>query len=146
MEEMNKAHELSLQILQTRLAFRQAVQKNVRSIAPDMTFEMLQVLNRLWTEDCQTQQMLANMTAKDKTSMTKLIDNLIKRGWVERKEDANDRRNRLICLTEQGKRLSLTVKPVIDGVYESLGKEITDEEMEACLLVLKKAETLLLSR
>ena len=43
------AHELILQILKTRMTFRQTIQRVLKTNNVDMTFEMLQVMHRLWT-------------------------------------------------------------------------------------------------
>ena len=43
------AHELILQILKTRMTFRQTIQRVLRTNNVDMTFEMLQVMHRLWS-------------------------------------------------------------------------------------------------
>lgn len=143
MEKMNKAHELSLQILHTRIAFRQAILKAVRQSGIEMTFEMLQVMNRLWTQDAQSQQALADQTAKDKSSMTKLVDNLIKRGWVQRQEDSTDRRNRLICLTQEGKEMARIVEPIVDRFYTSLEEKFSEGELDNCMRVMRKIEKIM---
>jgi DNA-binding MarR family transcriptional regulator len=38
-------------------------------------------------------------------SMSELVANLERRGWVERRTDPTDRRARLVCLTPEGRRL-----------------------------------------
>ena len=77
------AHELILQILKTRMTFRQTIQRVLRTNNVDMTFEMLQVMHRLWKKPGVSQQYLAEQTAKDKACLTNLINNLEKKGWVE---------------------------------------------------------------
>src|SRR6476661_5200847 len=87
----------------------------------DITFEMLQILLRLWEQDRINQQELANFTFKDKASLTYLIDNLSKRNLVARVEDANDRRNKLIVLKPEGARLKHIVMPMIEEMYSVAG-------------------------
>ena len=98
MVENEAAHELVLQILKTRMTFRQTIQRVLKSNNVDMTFEMLQVMHRLWKKPGVSQQYLAEQTAKDKACLTNLINNLEKKGWVERREDPSDRRNKQIHL------------------------------------------------
>ena len=116
MTNNESARELILQILRTRMAFRQTLQRVLKRHNVDMTFEMLQVMNCLWNEQGISQQSLAEKTAKDKACLTNLINNLEKKNWVIRKEDSSDRRNRLIFLTAQGEELALTVKPLINDI------------------------------
>ena len=103
------AHELILQILKTRMTFRQTIQRVLRTNNVDMTFEMLQVMHRLWKKPGVSQQYLAEQTAKDKACLTNLINNLEKKGWVERREETTELSKKHILLTESVERLSLRV-------------------------------------
>ena len=99
MENYNSSRGLIQQMLRTRMAFRQALQRVLKRNNIDITFEMLQVLSSLWQEQGISQQALAKKTAKDKACMTNLMANLEKKGWIMRQEAPNDRRNRLVYLT-----------------------------------------------
>src|SRR5690554_1603067 len=57
-----------------------------------LTREQWSILAVLWKNDGCSQQVLAEATYRDKPSITRLIDNLEKEGYVERKADKNDRR------------------------------------------------------
>lgn len=138
MTNNESARELILQILRTRMAFRQTLQRVFKRHNVDMTFEMLQVMNCLWNEQGISQQSLAEKTAKDKACLTNLINNLEKKNWVIRKEDSSDRRNRLIFLTAQGEELALTVKPLINDIYTQTGIEMEVSRINECTEDLKR--------
>lgn len=138
MTNNESARELILQILRTRMAFRQTLQRVLKRHNVDMTFEMLQVMNSLWNEQGISQQSLAEKTAKDKACLTNLINNLEKKNWVIRKEDSSDRRNRLIFLTAQGEELALTVKPLINDIYTQTGIEMEVSRINECTEDLKR--------
>lgn len=138
MTNNESARELILQILRTRMAFRQTLQRVLKRHNVDMTFEMLQVMNYLWNEQGISQQSLAEKTAKDKACLTNLINNLEKKNWVIRKEDSSDRRNRLIFLTAQGEELALTVKPLINDIYTQTGIEMEVSRINECTEDLKR--------
>lgn len=138
MTNNESARELILQILRTRMAFRQTLQRVLKQHNVDMTFEMLQVMNCLWNEQGISQQSLAEKTAKDKACLTNLINNLEKKNWVIRKEDSSDRRNRLIFLTAQGEELALTVKPLINDIYTQTGIEMEVSRINECTEDLKR--------
>ncbi|MCE8587847.1 MarR family winged helix-turn-helix transcriptional regulator [Bacteroides fragilis] len=138
MTNNESARELILQILRTRMAFRQTLQRVLKRHNVDMTFEMLQVMNCLWNEQGISQQSLAEKTAKDKACLTNLINNLEKKNWVIRKEDSSDRRNRLIFLTVQGEELALTVKPLINDIYTQTGMEMEVSRINECTEDLKR--------
>jgi DNA-binding MarR family transcriptional regulator len=72
---------------------------------PSLSFELIEILGLLWRNNGINQQEISNQISKDKSSITYLINNLTKRGFVERIENKNDRRNKQIFLTESGKNL-----------------------------------------
>lgn len=140
MVNSDSAHELILQVLRTRMIVRQTVQRILRNNKMDMTFEMLQVMHRLGEKPGVSQQYLADETVKDKASLTNLINNLEKKGWVERKEDPNDRRNKQIYLTQEGEALSTRVTPLLHEVYDSVEEKLSAKEMENCIRYLRKLD------
>ena len=143
MNNSEHAHELSLEILNTRMAFRQAVQRVLKHNNTEMTFEMLQVMHRLWSTEGVSQQHLAEKTAKDKACLTNLINNLEKKGWVMRKEDPSDRRNRLIFLTDKGRELSHQVRPLLDGIYQQVAEKMSGKQIQDSINNLSKLSKIL---
>lgn len=132
------AHELTLMLLKTRMTFRQTIQRLLKQNNIEMTFEMLQIIHCLWIEQGVSQQFLAEKTAKDKACLTNLINNLEKKGWVIRKEDLSDRRNKLVYLTAEGEELSIRVKPLLKGIYDQAGNKIPVKQMQSCMNYLEK--------
>jgi len=127
-------------MLTVNTAYRQFLQCTLKAHKMGLTFEMLQVMGCLWKKDGVNQQEITNITVKDKASMTYLIDNLTKRNLVKRQEDPNDRRNKLILLTEQGKQLKSKIQPFIDEMYQVAGKSIEIALLNDCMEVLSKVE------
>ncbi|GEP90622.1 DNA-binding transcriptional regulator, MarR family [Chitinophaga terrae (ex Kim and Jung 2007)] len=132
---MNKQHnivdlarELGRAISEMRTFMRQNLQVKIREQNVDITFELLEILGILFRKDGVNQQEIADVIVKDKSSMTYLIDNLEKRGMVERREDQNDRRSKLIYLTEKGRALEKELNPWIREMYEkaTMGMEMND--------------------
>ena len=101
-----------------RMQFRKYMQGRIRSLDLHLTFEMLEVMMCLWRQDGVNQQVIADITLRDKSAMTYLIDNLIKRKMIRREEDARDRRNKLIYLTPEGRQLQQTLQPWVAEMYE----------------------------
>lgn len=142
MSPSDLAHELVLQLIRTRMAFRQAIQRALKENKVEMTFEMLQIMYRLWAQQGVSQQYLAEKTAKDKASLTNLMNNLEKKGWVIRREDAADRRNRLVYLTPEGEALAARVKPLLQKIYAEAGARMNNKQMQVCLNQLIKLNEL----
>ena len=104
----------------------------------DITTEQWSVLACLWEKDKVTQQALCSLTAKDKPSMTRLIDKLEKRNLVTRVSDNNDRRINLIHLTDAGLALQQRATQIVHQVANKTLNNITDEELDTSRTVLKK--------
>ncbi|KAA9332812.1 MarR family winged helix-turn-helix transcriptional regulator [Adhaeribacter soli] len=107
----------------------------------DLTSEMMQVMMTLWRKDGINQQEIANITVKDKASLTYLIDNLARRELVQRTEDENDRRNKLITLTAKGWELKEMAAPWIDEMFELVGKDIASEIVTKGITLLETMAT-----
>jgi DNA-binding MarR family transcriptional regulator len=69
----------------------------------DVTPQQWSVLTYLWNEDGISQQNLADAFSKDKTSMTRLLNNMEKNDLIVRKQDEQDKRNKKIYLTFKSK-------------------------------------------
>lgn len=136
MTDSELAHELNLLILRTRMTFRQTIQRLLKRNNVDMTFEMLQIMHCLWKEQGVSQQTLAEKTAKDKACLTNLINNLQKKGWVVRREDTGDRRNKLVYLTPEGRTVAKKIKSLLKEMYTQIGNEMNTCDMENCMKYL----------
>lgn len=143
MKEYEIAREMMHQMLRTRMAFRQALQRILKRNNVDMTFEMLQVMSILWQQQGLSQQTLAEKTAKDKACMTNLMNNLEKKGWVTRREDPVDRRNRMVFLTTEGERMNDSVRPLIIDLYSKTVEGMGTDEIRSCIDQLNKWDEIL---
>lgn len=143
MENYGFARELILQMLKTRMAFRQTLQRVLKRNNIDITFEMLQIMNCLWHKQGVSQQVLAEKTAKDKACLTNLMTNLEKKGFVIRKEDPNDRRSRLVYLTSKGEDVNNNIRPLIMEMYSKAEIKMEIEDVTLCINQLKKLDEIL---
>lgn len=81
MNEKITSRECIMQLIRTRMASRHAMQRLLRNSNAGITFEMLQIMSCLWSEQGVTQQTLAERTAKDKACLTSLMTNLERKDW-----------------------------------------------------------------
>jgi DNA-binding MarR family transcriptional regulator len=130
------ALELAHSMLELRNFTRQFIQEKIREHGIDITFEMLEVMGILWRKDGINQQEIADKTLKDKSSMTYLLDNLIKRNLVKRAADKNDRRNNLIFLIKEGAKLKDTLNPWVTEVYGRASADVSSEDLQNGVLLV----------
>jgi DNA-binding MarR family transcriptional regulator len=130
--------ELGKAMAELRIQFRQCIQGNLKIYEVGLTYEMIEVMSLLWQKDGINQQVIADRTLRDKSSMTYLIDNLVKRTLVKRIPDEEDRRNNLIFLTEEGQQLHAEVKPWSSVLFENSAEGLTVEDLQAGIAILNK--------
>lgn len=126
-----------LQLIRTRMASRQAMQRLLKNSGAGITFEMLQVMSCLWTEQGISQQTLAERTAKDKACLTSLIGNLERKGYVCRSENPTDRRNKLVYLTDKGEEFHQWIAPTLTAYYKRLENILGEEKLHQTEELLK---------
>ncbi|GAA4457514.1 hypothetical protein GCM10023189_28350 [Nibrella saemangeumensis] len=92
----------------------------------------------LYSDECKSQQEIANALQKDKSGILRSIRTLEKNNYVRVVQDAGDRRKNSVCLTDAGK----AVCDIAIETAQSLDKEITDhltpEETTSLLRILNK--------
>ncbi len=125
-------------LLEFRDHLRQFLQKKFKENNIDLTYEMHQIMACLWKKDGINQQELADLTLKDKASMTYLIDNLTKRELVKRTEDPIDRRSKLIYLTARGKQLGKKVEPWVAELFSIAGRDIEIKAIREYIRAVEK--------
>ncbi|MBB6330617.1 DNA-binding MarR family transcriptional regulator [Chryseobacterium sediminis] len=132
------ALELGLAMSEMKSRLRQKIQTIVNEYDPDLSFELIEILGLLTRNNGINQQEIGNKVSKDKSSITYLINSLVKRDLVERIADKNDRRNKQIFLTPKGKEIVETVYPWALDLYKKAVDNIEEEEIIKALLLVKK--------
>lgn len=133
-------HVLMQAILKAQVSFRQAIQCSLKKHDTGMTFEMLQIMARLWRQEGVNQQDLADNTFKDKASLTYLINKLSEKGWVTRCEDIEDRRNKRVFLTAEGKKMKDLVMPLLEDIYRVAGENVEREHLQIGINYLQELD------
>lgn len=132
------AVEFGRSMSELRTYTRQQIQLKIKEHAINITFEMLEVMGCLWRKDGINQQEIADLTLRDKSSMTYLLDNLVKRKLVKRVEDENDRRNKLIYLTIEGNELREQLNPWVAEVYGIASEGVDINNLQNGIMLLNK--------
>ena len=97
-------------------------------------YRLLGVLNRLGA--CSMTE-VANFTAIDRTTLTRIADQLVSAGLVERKADAKDRRQVLLEMTEAGLDCYAEAVTVVRNLNGKLLEDIPEDSRRATARVLR---------
>ena len=94
------------------------------------------VLSSLLGGDAATQRELALATGRDKTRLIGNLDRLETRGLVTRTPDPGDRRNRVVSLTDAGRRLATSCRAEIRAMEDDLLRDVRPADRAAFERVL----------
>ena len=86
----------------------------------------------LFHESVRNQQDIANLTGKDKTTITRALEVLIKEGLVRRKVDPEDKRANIVTLTSKGTKLCEKILPVYEKKRAEILKVFSKDKLKAC--------------
>ncbi|WP_322903699.1 MarR family winged helix-turn-helix transcriptional regulator [Paenibacillus campi] len=95
-----------------------------------VTYEQWILVSYLWKRDGQTQNRLARLSRKDQPSVSRLIDNMIRRGMVIRVPHPDDRRTNLIYLTDYCRSIVDDLAAKAYQTIEEIFKGFSSEERE----------------
>jgi len=94
-----------------------------QTAASDVSVTEAHILKGLYVQDGQHASTLARAVGRAATSFTPLLDKLEKRGLIERRADAKDRRAVFIHLTSKGWALRETIENVVAIIDEEFAGE-----------------------
>lgn len=114
--------------------FIDRLQNNGINITP----EQYLVLDILWEKQSLSQQNIADIIQKDKNSVTKIIDSLEKKNFVNRVVDTKDRRINKIELTKEGLALEEITTQVAINFMNDTVKDIDTQDLDKFVDVMHK--------
>lgn len=111
----------------------QFIENNIK-----LTKEQWLLLKKLHERNGQIQNDLAFITDRSKTSLTRLIGTMEKKGLVYRVGCEADRRVNRVYYTEKGKAIFAQAEPVFLEVVEQLTENLSEEQVELTIEALKQ--------
>ena len=107
---MTEVSELVALLSKAERGYTKVLNRSFQNAGYDLSREQYELLEVLWEQDHVNQQNISKRLQKDKYNVTKLLNTLQKRGYVQRKMDKEDKRSNFVVLTEKGGRVSSGVK------------------------------------
>ena len=94
----------------------------------------------LFRHDELTMQETADLIGKDKSTVTVLVDKLVKAGFIEKRQDEADRRVTFIRLTEEGQRLRPDFHEISVTLLARIYAGFTEQEKETLMSLLTRIQ------
>ncbi len=132
--------EIGIYIDRTYKVVRQDLINRFNNHGIDITPEQWVVLSKL-EKATMNQTDIANGSFKDKHTVSRILDLLVKKGFVVREQDPEDGRKYLVSLTPLGTQELEEAKPHVYASREVGWKNISDEEYAQLLFLLDKIFT-----
>ncbi len=104
----------------------------------DVTVEQFGVLALLWYKEGVKQQDIADGLKRNKTTIARIVKNMINHNLIVKVPDQLDKRNKLIYLTQKGKALQKEMVESSGLVYYQALTNISSKNIEKCLEILKQ--------
>ena len=88
---------------------------------------------------CITPVELKKVLSVDLGALTRMLDRLVCKGWIERSPNPNDKRGVLVTLTSDGADMCEQCHQLVgQTLHQELTKNLTAEEVATLELLLKK--------
>lgn len=119
-------------------SYRQFAQRNLRQQSLDITIDQWLLLKTIHDEPGLSQKEMAGRVFKDYASITRMIELLVKRGYLKRSFHKSDRRRFKLALTDEGEKIYKQLIPVISSNRKTALEDFTDQQIETLYHLLSK--------
>lgn len=116
----------------------QLIEKELNDLIPSHG----NILTSLYDHDSKlTMKQIAKRIGKDKSTVTPLVNKLVKLGYIRKEKSEKDKRTTYLILTDKGKEIESKYREISEEVISMAYKDFTEEEKEVFLRLLKKLYT-----
>jgi len=128
---------IGMHVNRTAFLMTDEIGRRFTGIGYALSAQDFSILFRLLKQGPMTQVEIAALTMRDKTTITRRIDGLAKKGLVERNICQDDRRCFRIALTEEGDQALTAMIPLVRDFQQELLSDIPDAEKVVTINTLK---------
>ncbi len=119
-------------------SYRQYAQKKLKEAGFNITVDQWLVLKAIEEDSNATQQQISQRVFKDVASVTRIVELLVKNGWMSRSFHSTDRRRFNLQLTQEGQDLIERLKPFTAANRKKALEGITPPEIQQLKDTLEK--------
>lgn len=96
----------------------------------ELTADQYRLMHLLWTRNGAHQEYYARKLGRDRSALTRMLDTLEEKGYLERVDDRQDQRAKMVFLKTLGKQLEEQVEQCANEVLLQMWDGIASEERE----------------
>ena len=125
---VRRLHQLSTQVFMRRM----------QEAGYDLTAVQFATLDALAANPGIDQARLAGLIAKDRATTGQVIDRLLKKGLLERRVSATDRRARQLVLSREGRTMIMALIPIVTDLQKEILPGLSDAEYRRFIALADK--------
>jgi DNA-binding MarR family transcriptional regulator len=138
MKKNNPTGTVLYTVEQTIKEYRKISQKNIKKIVNDITVDQCLLLIMINQNSDYSQKEIAELIFKDNTSITRIIELMVKKEYLTRTINEADRRKFNLEITEKGKKTIELLTPVIHKNRQIALEGLSENEIELLDKMLTK--------
>ncbi|EZH76008.1 hypothetical protein ATO12_04255 [Aquimarina atlantica] len=119
-------------------AYRRLCNKNISKIIEDITVDQALILIILNDNSSLTQMQIGDLVFKDYASITRILNLMEKKGYINKGINNKDKRRSLLEITTKGKETLTILSPTIQLNRNTALKNITEDELNQLYTILNK--------
>lgn len=131
-------YDLIYTMCMTSTAIKDGLRKEFLRNGYDITIDNYAILTRLWQQDNLTQQKLCELTCKNKSNLTRILDTMEKKDMIKRTLNSTDRRSFTISLTTYFYSLKDKIIKIAQDYSDTIFDHITDSDIENLKAIFQK--------
>lgn len=136
---MLNAHETIFYSIESSIkAYRKFAQSNIRKIDRSLTIDQSLLIDKLMQNPHITQKELAKSIFKDVASVTRMIELLVKSGFIIRKTNPENRRQNILIATKKSKDIFKKLSSTVTKNRAEALKNISEKDLQKCKQTLNK--------
>lgn len=126
---IRRLHQAAVAIFHSQMA----------GLGHELTPVQYAALAKIETRPGIDQVTLAGLIAYDRTTIAGVVDRLVQKGWVLREVSDQDRRARVLKITDEGLQVLSAATPYVESAQAVMLQGLEDSEAKEFLRLLRKA-------
>ena len=137
-DQVNLDNQFGFILSRTEYLVRKRLLARMRENGFEVAKEEMVLLARLYEEDGLTQTDISERTVKNKATVTRLLESMVRKGLVRKKVDKDDARKYRVYLKARGMKAMEVFLPMVFDFMERVTEDIPRRDMEITTATIKK--------
>jgi DNA-binding MarR family transcriptional regulator len=101
---------------------------NKRANKFNLNIHQVHILKILYNNEGINQEELTDISKSDKVTISKLLDGLVKEGYVKKRQNEEDRRIKNLYITKKGESIKKEIQNILKDITKILSSDFTEQE------------------